>query len=67
MPKPFPPVPSPPPPVEKIIPVAEPVLDAILQELRAIRTALENPKDAAPKEIRNAEYPEDAMEGGQKI
>jgi hypothetical protein len=39
------------------------VLDAILEELRAIRNALENPKDTAVKEIRDAEYPEDAVEG----
>jgi hypothetical protein len=42
---------------------ANAVLDAILEELRAIRNALENPKDTAVKEIRDAEYPEDAVEG----
>jgi hypothetical protein len=52
----------------RVVSVAEPVLDEILQELRAIRTALEHPKDTALKEIRNAEYPEDAMEErGHKI
>ena len=36
----------------RIVPVAEPVLHAILFELRAIRTAIEHPKETALKEIR---------------